>query len=317
MKSTIGNFIILLCAVVLPLLYKIYIGKIDNLEPIDLVLHHFQVTIPIYIRYTGPKFYFPDLIQAAQIQVDAECLGAFPEHWKLILIEESDVNTPSNQEYIVEMIYHHEDSVGLASEELKAYLFYTLESIHNNDLPFILAQTIIYHLLKIETSMIKSNLVQAQSMYLEISIDLNNCLKLEMEKLLEKYLGLITYSFIDSYSGDVNFTSRLYSDENGVPSSPEASITSYNASELEKLDQDIKQALNIPFHENIDYHLASLKRILTLKLWKKIAQNLNKDFDSNLVQRLNQLITHVSQNPTGDWTNFLMETKIIYNQFVD
>lgn len=309
MTSFKGYYLLAVCLIVLPILYTQYFSQNSQIKTINLLLHDFQVTIPIYIKYTGPKFYFPDLIEASQIQVDAESTRVFPHNWKLKLIDEDIVNTNDstkpNGEYTLELIHQQEDSVGLASEELKAYLFYTLKSIHNNDLPYNLAQAVIYSLLAIEARTIESNSVD--HIYLQVSTNSTN--KDDIENILAKYRGLVTYSFNDNIDSDLYFTFKLTnnSDEWPMDSTNYAHDDSIEYS-LVKLDTEIKQGLNIPVNENSDLHIASKKRLSTLKSWKRIAKELNLNYNVTLATQLTTLIQDVSNHPAGDWTDFLINT---------
>lgn len=145
MKGSFGQWVIVLCLLIIPWIYKRHSDYFS-----EILLH--KQTIAVYIRYTEPKFNFPDLIEATQIQIDAESPRVL-QNKKILLLEEENYldldNYNSFQNYIMELIYHDQDYVR-HDDSKTASFYFTLKAIHNNDLPFNLAQGIIYYLLRNE-----------------------------------------------------------------------------------------------------------------------------------------------------------------------
>lgn len=144
MVGRLGKYLTILCLLILPFIYK-------GLPGYCAFVKSTQQSIPVYIRYSGPKFNFPDLIEASQIQVDAESHRLFLNKIILLLEEEDHVHRDDYnkfEEYIMELIFHDQDYVGTDANSKTVLLYYSSKAIHNNDLPFNIAQAVIYHLLR-------------------------------------------------------------------------------------------------------------------------------------------------------------------------
>ncbi|KAH3676097.1 hypothetical protein WICMUC_002394 [Wickerhamomyces mucosus] len=131
-----------------------FINMLQNNQNIDLKIHN-----TVYLR-VGDQLKFPDLPEATQIQINHELhqLTLDPQEslivdWNVSLTYDQP---PNNNAYILEL--EVADSEGIAVDEISKVttLFYTLQSIKNNDLPFFVTQTILQHIFKTEIEMFKT-----------------------------------------------------------------------------------------------------------------------------------------------------------------
>lgn len=101
-------------------------------------------------------FKFPDLAEAVQIQVDSELHKMQQDPNERLIV---DWNVTLVEEHCdVEFVIKAGDSEGIVIDEIEqtATLFFTLESIKNNDLPFFIAQSLLYHLFDSEIQLLKA-----------------------------------------------------------------------------------------------------------------------------------------------------------------
>ncbi|CAI5756080.1 unnamed protein product [Candida verbasci] len=119
----------------------------------SVLLDEVDIKIPIYIQFANEQFKFPDLIVATQFQLDSELKHLTNKSLKVELIDKLENNlyeqNQSNFEdnYIVDLVLSDENSLAISSDKLNAYVLYTLDSIYANDLPFLISQTVLYHLI--------------------------------------------------------------------------------------------------------------------------------------------------------------------------
>ena len=93
-------------------------------------------------------FNFPDLVAATQIQIDSELRYITNSSVNVQLVD--NLNNPKPQKYSVDLVLSRDNSLGISSDGLKGYVLYSYDAIHSNDLPYLIVQTILYHLLKFE-----------------------------------------------------------------------------------------------------------------------------------------------------------------------
>lgn len=107
----------------------------------------------------GDGLRFSDLAEAAQVQVDHELhklrQGEQPLSvlWDVSL-RMADEHTPKDA-YILRLELGAGEGVSLDETRREATLFYTLESVKNNDLPFFVAQTVLHHLFSTEMALLR------------------------------------------------------------------------------------------------------------------------------------------------------------------
>ncbi|EEQ43858.1 conserved hypothetical protein [Candida albicans WO-1] len=108
-------------------------------------------SIPVSINFEKDSEYFnfPDLVAATQIQIDSELRYIANSSVNVQLVD--NLNNPKNHtKYSVDLVLSRDNSLGISSDGLKGYVLYSYDAIHSNDLPYLIVQTILYHLLKFE-----------------------------------------------------------------------------------------------------------------------------------------------------------------------
>lgn len=108
-------------------------------------------SIPVSINFEKDSEYFnfPDLVAATQIQIDSELRYITNSSVNVQLVD--NLNNPKNHtKYSVDLVLSRDNFLGISSDGLKGYVLYSYEAIHSNDLPYLIVQTILYHLLKFE-----------------------------------------------------------------------------------------------------------------------------------------------------------------------
>ncbi|KAG7661012.1 uncharacterized protein J8A68_005532 [[Candida] subhashii] len=117
----------------------------------------FPIIIPVGIQFGNEQFNFPDLVEATQLQVTQELRYLTDKHVKVKLYDYlspvAEVKTP----YTIELVLSDQTHMGMNEDGKRAYVFYTLDSIYSNDLPFLITQTILYHLLKPQIEIINKS----------------------------------------------------------------------------------------------------------------------------------------------------------------
>ena len=106
---------------------------------------------PVSINFEKDSEYFnfPDLVAATQIQIDSELRYITNSSVNVQLVD--NLNNPKNHtKYSVDLVLSRDNYLGISSDGLKGYVLYSYEAIHSNDLPYLIVQTILYHLLKFE-----------------------------------------------------------------------------------------------------------------------------------------------------------------------
>lgn len=144
--------LIIICSILLFLGVVRYNSTKPQLASIKSYLKTSPVfNVPVYVNFAEPGFRFPDLIQAAQSQVDYELQRIFagtpPIHITLVDNLHKTYNESDVDKYQINLILSNENSVAVDSDFLAAFVFYDLATIHANDLPFYLTQSVVYHLL--------------------------------------------------------------------------------------------------------------------------------------------------------------------------
>lgn len=121
------------------------------------LLQHVQqrkINIPITLRFGDSGFKFTDLVRAAQIQVDHE-LDLSNATFSVTLLDGLNSKNQSSTGLTAELILSNENTIALDPDLLTVYIFYDLAAIHANDLPFFIAQTVVYHLMSAEMEISK------------------------------------------------------------------------------------------------------------------------------------------------------------------
>lgn len=111
------------------------------------------VDISIGFDKQSEQFNFPDLVDATQIQIDAELPYVTNRSIAVNFLDNLRGDIPKERtNYSVELVLSRDNSLAVSPDGLTAYVFYSYESIQSNDLPYLITQTILYHLLKSEVA---------------------------------------------------------------------------------------------------------------------------------------------------------------------
>lgn len=109
------------------------------------------INVPVHINFAEPGFNFPDLIKASQYQLDHDLGKLFPDGPPISITLVDNLGNTYNESdvanYQINLILSNENSVAVDSDYLAAFVFYNLATVHSNDLPFFITQSVIYHLL--------------------------------------------------------------------------------------------------------------------------------------------------------------------------
>lgn len=143
-------------------------GRTDQLillkEYIDHVL---PITVPVTLEFGDTGFAFPDLVKATQIQVDSHLKDIGQERYDVVLLDNLYIDALRNSSisavdhnstsvnYAVEMVHASDNYVVIDSNKFRAFNFYSSAAIHENDIPYFVAQCILYHLLRTDLSLIR------------------------------------------------------------------------------------------------------------------------------------------------------------------
>jgi phosphatidylinositol glycan class S len=116
-----------------------------------------KLTNRVYLK-VGDGFRYPDLAEATQIQINHELhrLQQDPETamsvlWNVTVQLQDEIPHDS---YVLYLELGGAEGISLDETKKEATLFYTLDSVKNNDLPFFVTQTILYHMFNTEMKLL-------------------------------------------------------------------------------------------------------------------------------------------------------------------
>lgn len=121
-----------------------FIQFLQNHENIDVQIHN-----KVYLKVID-GLDFPDITQAVQVQVDYELhklnqdpLNKLIIDWNVTLYDEPP---PSEEDHVLILELGTGEGISINEEKRETTLYYTFSSVKNNDLPFFIAQSLLYHL---------------------------------------------------------------------------------------------------------------------------------------------------------------------------
>lgn len=306
------SFIYICVAMAVLILWIIKINRQPN--ELSTLRHYFncdfKVVIPIAVRFNNENFILPDLIQAAQMQINEELRALDVQHLGLVLVDDLHVGNVS-QGYMMDLILHHENSLGISSDSLQVAIFYTLESIHSNDLPFFLAQTVLYHFLNGEVDLFSRPESEDFENELEFEIGfgqaVNKTRTLDVLRTIEKlatavkYITLLRWTINNKLvSGKdevvINFPGRLSKTMKGD------SNTAF------KIQTILEDQLQLPLRprNNLLVRLLASYRKKTVSNIKQLLDKLDEGKESGkLINQLTRLVADVGQSQNISWLGYL------------
>lgn len=112
----------------------------------------------VFVKVTD-NLKFPDLAEAAQIQIDHELarLNEDPNErlivdWNVTLRLDGE---PGPDDYLLELEVGEGEGIAVDPAKRQTSLFYTLGSVKSNDLPYFVTQTVLYHIFSSEIKSFK------------------------------------------------------------------------------------------------------------------------------------------------------------------
>ncbi|KAG7192780.1 uncharacterized protein KQ657_001563 [Scheffersomyces spartinae] len=248
---------------------------------------------------------FPDLVKAAQLQLDIEARKWFPDNWRIQLINDlqddfdqgqwpkgfsntthlyydvdgGDSGGAYTNKYVL-YLYNSLESNTLVvlPEGLAVILYYNSDSVYQNDLPYYIVQAIMEHLLKSERDMFNHETHKINSEVVFVS---PNSTSTVLFPLVWNDLGVRVLQYNDtidlSMVSDTNITRLAYyleEDNNHVENS---NISNYTVPEPYKrlsrgmedfMANDIASNLGLTTYPsgNLELRLLSMTRHLCLKV---------------------------------------------------
>ncbi|KAK6202961.1 uncharacterized protein RJT21DRAFT_112896 [Scheffersomyces amazonensis] len=323
-------FIIVLLGITISVFLSRFGGSGNKgIEPLtNYIKNDLVISIPVHLSFGDEGFKFPDLAKAVQIQVDQELNYIYPGRIKIEIIDQlelpysNETDTFLKSQYMIELIHADKDFVGMDSELCKCYVFYTLDSIHSNDLPFFVTQAIIHHLLMSEIYTFRNNefqdhLLSGVPYSIGISLNINSNITESLVMELEDYFDALKDIYNIAHYIEVNNLNQEHSAtrkfniivvENLTNNTTEDLPTSSNTvtvlklADLESVVPDITKVLDdhlgLSQHpsNNVNLKIHSLYRFNTIKLLEKILdevrlnKKVNEDFKDEVVSLANDVI---------------------------
>lgn len=119
----------------------------------DITTTPSTIDVSIGFDKQSEQFNFPDVVEATQIQIDAELPYVTNRSLSIHLLDNLRGDIPVYQtNYSVELVLSRDNSLAVSSDGQIAYVYYSYVAIQSNDLPYLITQTILYHLLKSEVT---------------------------------------------------------------------------------------------------------------------------------------------------------------------
>lgn len=287
--STVLYIVIFLVGVLCPFFPFFKIKSVSSIEQLQLIksfiINDLVITVPIYVRFGDKGFNFPDLIEAAQMQLDYELYKTVNTKWRFKLIDQllSNVSYADDGNYILELTHSDDNFVIVEPKMCKAQVHYSQASVHANDLPFFMTQATLEHFMSAEIDLLRllnssDKAIDIPSIDAKIMIvDLGRKRSEEifeenftpLKSLITEVLGLsninITLTALESLNyesitSSTNFVYYIYSDIHFEPFMPNkticpncisfihnASLTNESAAHfISEISEDLKDVLGLP-----------------------------------------------------------------------
>lgn len=153
-------FIICLVGILFPLVSLFKNNSALSIEELQrmksFIIDDLAITIPIFVRFGDKGFNFPDLVDAAQMELDYELRKTVNTSWRFKLVNELASNRTSSDDgqYILELSHSDDNFVIVEPNKCKAQVHYSQASVHANDLPFFMTQAMLEHLMSAEIELL-------------------------------------------------------------------------------------------------------------------------------------------------------------------
>ncbi|CAH6723197.1 hypothetical protein CLIB1444_13S02498 [[Candida] jaroonii] len=303
------------------ILFPFYPLRPNGIEELLIELEK-PVPIPIYVKYGDYGFNFPDLVEAAQVQLDS----VQPKSkYNFTLVDRlqlggKEVVIPPN-EYTLELYLVDEVAAILDNEDPHILLAYSLKIVHSNDLPYFMVQAISDHL--IYSDLMRFGDVNPNDV-MEIEIVQIGDNKRNIAANVTEYLMNHSFNFLNydlNYSsatrkpGELN-SRTFYFQINGT----EEDVFNIKGVEdftafYDVVYYGLEEILSLPDHpkNNLNIRMFSLlKHIVIEKIHKKVkdlkAQGITKRSDPR-IQQVKSVVRDL-YSLEKDWLNLYRQVKI-------
>jgi len=152
-----------------------FITTLQNNQNFDI-----KIQREIFINVTD-NLLFPDLAEATQIQIDHELVRMSEDPNERLIVDWNITlrfDEPGPDDYVVFLELGDGEGIAVDPMERETVLYYTLGSIKNNDLPFFITQTILYHIYNSELDLLKEKNQGKNINSIKYSPNVHLCFKL-------------------------------------------------------------------------------------------------------------------------------------------
>ncbi|ODQ58800.1 hypothetical protein WICANDRAFT_79347 [Wickerhamomyces anomalus NRRL Y-366-8] len=130
-----------------------FITTLQNNQNFDL-----KIQREVFVKITDGLKY-PDLAEATQIQIDHELTKYSQDPDERLIVDWNVTirfDEPGPDDYVLELELGDGEGIAVDPAKRETVLFYTLGSVKSNDLPFFVAQTLLYHIFSSEIESFKA-----------------------------------------------------------------------------------------------------------------------------------------------------------------
>lgn len=350
------NIIVPLIVLIFPFLFGPHGSDLQILKG-QFDWDEIRLPIPVYVRFGGGHFNFPDLVEATQLQIDAETEHISEMKIKLLLVDElnlkqqnpdnNNLESPSSNKYSIELVFSGENTVAIDPELLKVYHSFNLESIHSNDLPFLITQSIIYHLFSPEFHVFKNGITDLDETKFKVLIIMDDTISdsqfVQFQTLIASYVSKIDglFNLEIEFIGLESSVKNFFLEESNL-----STLFTYASTLDEFVDKNLVTTDKVEDssnNTNVQFFIGQLKKLsndpeiwldsmtsiieellrlpvhptnnialkaMSLRRFKTlqyIKATQNKD------STLQNLVDRIFNEPLGDWSLFYFEAKQLYN----
>lgn len=151
----------------------------------------------VFVTFGDRGFTFHDAVLVAQLEIDHQEHEVLPDRYHVELVDclNHACEYDRQWDFTLELLLLDSDTIAVDSESLTAFLFYQIESIHSNDLPFYMAQAVLYHLLAAEHDDAARDHYEVPDLLVTVS---NHWPMVEYVAELQRYFSTVRLVEVDS-----------------------------------------------------------------------------------------------------------------------
>ncbi|CCH40817.1 GPI transamidase component [Wickerhamomyces ciferrii] len=186
-----------------------FINMLQANQNIDLKIHR-EVFVKI-----NDGLYFPDLAESTQIQIDHEIFKMNQDPNEQLIVDWNVTlrfDEPGPDDYILELEIGDGEGIAVDPSTRLTVLYYTLSSIKNNDLPYFITQTVLYHIFNSELEFFKIKNQQKNNKAINYSPKVHLSFKLLtgdgdlVDWKINEALDIFFQPIVETFQNYVNFT---------------------------------------------------------------------------------------------------------------